>query len=38
MTDAFNDLSFVVRTICVEDRALTVWPVVLKGTLKRLMH
>ena len=33
MTDAFNDLSFVVCTICVEDCALTVWPVVFEGTL-----
>ena len=38
MTDAFNDLSFVVRTICVKNGALTVWPVVFEGTLKCLMQ
>jgi hypothetical protein len=37
ITDAFNDLSFVVCTICVEDGALTVWPMVFEGTLKCFM-
>lgn len=38
MTDAFNDLSFIMCTICVEDSALTVWPVVFEGTLNCLMY
>jgi len=34
LTDTFNDLSFVVSTICVKDGALTVWPMVFEGALK----
>ena len=37
MADTFNDIALVVRSICVEDRALTVWPVVLEGALKRVI-